>query len=84
LGLGLGFALRVMDMAVRHGGRGLSSGRYVGPQANAILGAEHVELMREMRAWLDPCGIFNPGKVVFNNTALGQAARLAARLPTRV
>jgi FAD/FMN-containing dehydrogenase len=84
LGLGLGFALRVMDMAARHGGRGLSSGRYFGPQANSILGAERVELMREMRAWLDPCGIFNPGKVVFNNTALGQAARLAARLPTRV
>ena len=80
-GLGLGFALRVIGLAARHGGRGLTTGRYFGPLANAILGAQRVELIREMRAWQDPAGIFNPGKVVFDNRGLGLAVQLAAHVP---
>jgi FAD/FMN-containing dehydrogenase len=80
-GLRLGFALQVMALATRHGGRGLSTGRYFGPQAKAILGPQRVELIREMRAWLDPAGIYNPGKVVFDNRGLGLAVQLAARVP---
>jgi FAD/FMN-containing dehydrogenase len=79
-GLGLGFALQVMDLAARQGGRGLSTGRYFGPLAPTILGTQRVELMRDMRSWLDPAGIFNPGKVVFDNRGLGLAVQLAARV----
>jgi FAD/FMN-containing dehydrogenase len=79
-GLGLGFALRAASLVARHGGRGLSIGRYYGPLANTVLGRQRVELLREMRAWLDPAGIFNPGKVVFGNAPLGAAIQLAARL----
>jgi FAD/FMN-containing dehydrogenase len=80
-GLGVGFALRAMDIAARHGGRGQSTGRYFGRRAKSILGAQRIELMREMRVWLDPAGIFNPGKVVFDNSALGLLVQLAARVP---
>ena len=83
-GLGLGFALQVMALAVKHGGRGLSTGRYFGPLAKTILGAQRVELMREMRTWRDPAGICNPGKVVFDNRGLGLAVQLAAHLPRGV
>lgn len=80
-GRGLAFAMAVMRLAVRHRGRGLNTGRYFGPLARSILGLERLELVREMRHWLDPAGILNPGKVVFNNQSLGLALQIASHVP---
>jgi FAD/FMN-containing dehydrogenase len=75
-GLGFGLAWGVLTIAERHGGRGLSTGRYFGARAASILGAARVEFLREARAWLDPVGLLNPGKLIFGNEMMGHLVQL--------
>jgi FAD/FMN-containing dehydrogenase len=79
-GLGFGLAWSVLTIAERHGGRGLSPGRYFGARAASILGRERVEFLRQARQWLDPVGLLNPGKLIFGNELLGQLVQVTGAL----
>lgn len=68
----------VLGVAGRHGGHGYSTGRYLGTKAGSIMGSHRLEFLRNTRAWLDPAGVMNPGKVVFGNALIGQALLVTA------
>jgi Fe-S oxidoreductase/FAD/FMN-containing dehydrogenase len=71
-----GLVLTIIDIAEKHGGRPYSTGMYFASRADAILGAERVEALRDFKRQVDPRGVLNPGKVIASG-ALGKALSLA-------
>jgi Fe-S oxidoreductase/FAD/FMN-containing dehydrogenase len=59
-----GLALTLMKIAEKHGGRPYATGLYFSQKANAILGKERTERLRNFKAQIDPKRILNPGKVI--------------------
>jgi Fe-S oxidoreductase/FAD/FMN-containing dehydrogenase len=59
-----GLALTLMKIAEKHGGRPYATGLYFLQKANAILGKERAERLRNFKAQIDPKRILNPGKVI--------------------
>jgi Fe-S oxidoreductase/FAD/FMN-containing dehydrogenase len=77
---GYGFALSMLRVAERHGGRAYGIGRYFTSRAEQQFGKQRVDALKLAKQRNDPNGILNPGKLVFGGGALGPAIGLAASM----
>ena len=75
---GYGFALSAIRAAERHGGRAYSIGRYFSSRADRVFGADRVTALKLAKGRNDPCGILNPGKLVFGTGPIGTVIGMAA------
>lgn len=78
----VGFAksLVMMDIAKKHGGHAYSVGLYFADDAEEALGAENLKKMVEFKKKTDPENLFNPGKLLFGNSALLRTAMKLGKL----
>ena len=67
----MGFAKKLGDIAFENGGRPVGLGLFFAGNLNRYRGKEGAELIRRIKALMDPYGIMNPGKVVETGTRFG-------------
>lgn len=84
LAYNIGFAksLMMMDIAKKYGGKEYSAGLYFTDAAEAALGKDTLNKMREFKKKNDPNNIFNPGKILIEtgNPALLRTAMKLGKL----
>ncbi len=67
----MGFGKKLGDIAFENGGRPVGLGLFFAGNLNKYRGKEGAELVRGMKAMLDPNNIMNPGKLVETGTRFG-------------
>ena len=67
----MGFGKKLGDIAFENGGRPVGLGLFFAGNLTKYRGKEGAELVRRIKALVDPEGIMNPGKVVETGTRFG-------------
>ncbi len=70
--------LKVLRIALKHGGTPYSTGVYFVHYSDTVLGRERVRRLKKYKSKVDPKGIFNPGKVIEENK-LSKMIKLAEK-----